>query len=176
MKRTPEYEALVKDIIALYRKGKSAGEIANLLGGTRNRVIGVLHRNKNDIDRKLHFGNRGTTPPKPVQKERRLRAVKAVIVRAPVVVEALSPPYKPIEGRMQYLDALLDKQKRCMMFATAPTAPIRVYHDMVCGVPIKPGESFCADCHKIVYTPVSRDVRLTRRTSSANSLRMLDID
>jgi hypothetical protein len=84
----------------MWKEGMSATQIGNLIGKTRNAVIGKMCR--------LNIGSSGKEPkPRDEQPKKRKRRTYAVMQPPLEVAEPLVPPSPPVEGGVT-MEALKD--------------------------------------------------------------------
>lgn len=147
-------EERVAAIRPLWLAGHPASYISRELGaGTRNVIIGLIHRHIKDGPRKKRV-----YPPRAVRRAaaRLLKPVPApkrlARPRAPAAVP-LTPP--PAEGKVAFLDL---RSGLCTWIYGDPGA-VPVARLMVCGEPVQFGKSYCAGHCRAVFIPVKSDGR-----------------
>lgn len=138
MSWTDERVALLKK---LWGEGKSAAEIAKMLGGglTRNAVIGKAHR--------LKLSNRIS----PIQQNNK----KSVAPAIKVVAEKKAPPtplVKQIKKSNGGVKMVNLKERMCRW----PHGDPKDADFHMCGDEIVPGLPYCADHAKVAYQAPSR--------------------
>jgi GcrA cell cycle regulator len=127
----------------LWRKGLSASEIANELGGvSRNAVIGKLHRIPGYTPEPHKPPPRKPPPPAPIWKPP-------------------PPPKRRVVINVPFLNLTLDELNRGVChYPHGDRAPFTF-----CGAPVKEGSSWCALHSRLVFQkhqppPVSRPFRI----------------
>ncbi|WP_374387147.1 GcrA family cell cycle regulator [Brevundimonas sp.] len=143
----PQNPAVVDELTAMWKDGKSATEIAAVFdGATRNSVIGKIHRL--GLGRPRRAARASLANPR-VKKPRAIRAPKPRPVAAPrpapkpAVVIDISHARPWIERSARQCAYLLDD-------------------DRACCAAIKPGSSYCAGHHSLIYRPTSSADDLAR--------------
>lgn len=173
MRRSPEQ---IAEISRLWQEGKSARQIGEILGVTRNVVIGLVHRNgiKREgrtlteamIEQRRAAGSRGGVVTAEKRKEQPRKPEKPVIVpkaqpftpieatdfwRGSYTAESLSP-----DGPKQLMDLGFDDCRFPLgKFNQSPTG--------FCAAPKKYGSSFCAAHHFLVYRGTVAQIEAQRR-------------
>lgn len=163
--RHPEHAAgwtedRIERLKALWSEGKSASEIAVILGGglTRNGVIGKIHRLKLDKRAKPSVkamkakGERGSAGKYRgvVNAARKARA--STLTLRPPMGEIKPPKPLPIPDDLPELSArkrLIDTGAHECKFCTGD--PLTADHHF-CGEPVKPGTQWCERHYNVVFT------------------------
>lgn len=167
--RHPEHAAgwtddRIERLKALWHEGKSASEIAAILGGglSRNGVIGKIHRLKLDKRAKPSVkavkakgGNgRAGKDRGIVQAARKARAKASTVTLRPPMTDLKPPKPLPIPKDLPELSArrrLIDLGAHECRYCTGD--PLTADHSF-CGEPVKPGASWCEKHYAVVFTRV----------------------
>lgn len=173
MRRSPEQ---IAEIAKLWQEGKSARQIGEILGVTRNVVIGLVHRNgiKREgrtlteamIEQRRAAGSRGGVATAEKRKEQPRKPEKPVVVpkaqpftpieatdfwRGDFSAQSLSP-----DGPKPLMDLNWDDCRFPLgKFNQSPTG--------FCGATTKFGSSYCAAHHQLVYRGTVAQVEAQRR-------------
>lgn len=138
MSWTDERVTLLKK---LWGEGKSAAEIAKMLGGglTRNAVIGKAHR--------LKLSNRIS----PIQQNNKkpVAPVAKVVEERKVAVAVAKPPLKKANGGVKMVNL---RERQCRW----PHGDPKDADFHLCGDEIVPGLPYCPDHAKVAYQAPSR--------------------
>jgi hypothetical protein len=163
--------------VAMTADGKSAREIAAILGTTRNAVCGFRWREQIEPDavnlRKLRARStvamnaanaaRGKPPkPKPVKVAEPKTEAPPVVVIEPEPIAVIEPEPEPVvaHGPVSLFDAAPDQ---CRFPLFDDPRGIRPADMLVCGDPVRIGSNYCADHHSRCWTPVDKTRRRAER-------------
>lgn len=148
------YRSEIEDLIQT--TGASAGVIAKRYGTTRGTVIGWAVRRGVRLNRdNIRTGN-GNLARRA--RKRRSASTAMVVIREPIPSEAATPELAvvglPEEVAGQYPEPLR------IPFADAerhqchrPLWGVEARTGDVCGLPVKPGSSYCPGCHAVLLLP-----------------------
>ena len=173
MRRSPEQ---IAEIAKLWQEGKSARQIGEMLGVTRNVVIGLVHRNaiKREgnpiteamIEQRRAAGSRGGVATAEKRKEQPRKPEKPVVVPK-------KQPFTPIEAtdfwRGSYTaESLSPDGPKSLMDLTwsdcrFPLGKFNQSPTGFCGATKKFGSSFCAAHHFLVYRGTVAQIEAQRR-------------
>jgi len=167
---TPELIAQVREYAA---QGLSSNKISQLIGKSRNTVIGICQRQH------IHLGmqmvnrvqsRRRPSKPKPEPKSERkpvearvsvvslakraVRVAQAAIEPLPVVVE-FPKTERTFPNKVRYLDATA-YQCRFPLWGNDKNLPIS--KRFFCGAPTAVERPYCADCRSVMYRSVEARV------------------
>jgi hypothetical protein len=149
----------IAQVTRLWNEGLSAGQISKEINATRNAVMGVIHRQNLP-----HRTTRMRVPPPHLsadQKAHRQKEKAFAIAngwRAPIFRDPAPIPITTIP--LEFLGiTLLDLKDAECRFPRGEGANI-----LFCGQPTMRGESWCDDCHKIVF---NKPTSLTGRVNYA---------
>lgn len=171
---TPERVTLEETILKLWAEEIKGQEIADRLGVTRNVVMGIVHRARKAADKRdlapvalretNQFKPKDPTQPKaPKAPKAKPRGKAHTPPRvAPVWVRTPDPVLfaTPTEGV-----PLMDLKSHHCRWVTDKRAPFAERHSQAvfCGAHVvKPGSSYCAEHHGLVYPPPNEQRRMAR--------------
>lgn len=173
VRRSPEQ---IAEIARLWQEGKSARQIGEMLGVTRNVIIGLVHRNgiKREgnpvteamIEQRRAAGSRGGVATAEKLKEQPRKPEKPVVVPK-------AQPFTPIEAtdfwRGSFSAQSLSPKgpKRLMDLewydCRFPLGKFNEPPTGFCAAPRENGSSFCAAHHHLVYRGTAAQVEAQRR-------------
>ena len=151
-------EDRVETLKKLWAKGYSASVCAERLGcGSRNSVIGKVHRLKLANRCKKSSAAQGGRKASGILRKKRTRSSTKVIVSAPVERKPMPPKIKPDQGAPEDMllvsfDDLMPKQCRWIVGKDRPE------DFRFCGLPQRAGSSYC-DHHAVVAYAPPRQIR-----------------
>ena len=169
--------AMIDAVRRLWRDGKTASECGELLGMTRNAVIGLVHRNgikrddATEAAHKVRVGEAALERLRQSQRER-MEPPRKERPEKPVVVPK-AQPFTPIEatdfwrGDFSAQSLSPDGPKLLMDLnwgdCRFPLGKFNQSPTGFCGATTKFGSSFCAAHHALVYRGTVAQIEAQRR-------------
>lgn len=170
-RRSPEE---IAEIAQLWHAGKSAREIGEILGVTRNVVIGLVHRNhikRDAATEAAHKVRMDEAKAERLSEARRLQAEKRALEKPKVV--PIKQPATTIEATdfwrgsfsAQSLSPAGPKQLMDLTWSDCrfPLGKFNEAPTGFCAAPKKFGSSYCAAHHQLVYRGTVAEIDAKRR-------------